>query len=85
MTFARRRKSCPPCRSAETHAAGKMHILLVRHGESSNNQIEAELGECHSYYQRRAVDPGLSALGEEQARTHTRIAVNSARMHRTSA
>ena len=53
-----------------------MHILLVRHGESSNNQIEAELGECHSYYQRRAVDPGLSALGEEQARTHpTRIAV----------
>lgn len=44
-----------------------MHILLVRHGQSLNNVIEAELGDCPEFYQRRAIDPALSRLGERQA------------------
>eukprot|EP00908_Phaeocystis_cordata_P025520 Transcript_7971.p1 GENE.Transcript_7971~~Transcript_7971.p1 ORF type:complete len:361 (-),score=103.20 Transcript_7971:100-1068(-) len=44
-----------------------MHILLVRHGQSTNNVIEAELGDCPEFYQRRVVDPALSSLGERQA------------------
>ena len=44
-----------------------MHILLVRHGQSTNNVIEAEVGDCPDFYQRRQVDPPLSSLGEQQA------------------
>lgn len=44
-----------------------MHLLLVRHGQSANNVIEAELGDTPAFYQRRTVDPPLSALGERQA------------------
>lgn len=44
-----------------------MHLLLIRHGQSTNNIIEAELGDCPAFYQRRVVDPALSELGERQA------------------
>ena len=43
------------------------HLLLVRHGQSTNNVIEAQLGDCPEFYQRRVVDPPLSALGLAQA------------------
>lgn len=44
-----------------------MHILMIRHGQSTNNVIEAALGDSREFYQRRTVDPPLSSLGEQQA------------------
>jgi len=44
-----------------------MHILLIRHGQSTNNVVEAALGDCPEFYQRRVVDPPLSPLGQSQA------------------
>ena len=43
------------------------HVLLIRHGQSENNVIEAALGDCPEFYQRRVIDPPLSALGLKQA------------------
>ena len=46
-----------------------MHLLLVRHGQSTNNVIDAEIGvgPGSDFWLRRVVDPPLSALGEKQA------------------
>ena len=44
-----------------------MHLLIVRHGQSANNVIEALHGDGESFNQKRNVDPVLSKLGEKQA------------------
>eukprot|EP00929_Paragymnodinium_shiwhaense_P097038 TRINITY_DN58812_c0_g1_i1.p1 TRINITY_DN58812_c0_g1~~TRINITY_DN58812_c0_g1_i1.p1 ORF type:complete len:342 (-),score=58.68 TRINITY_DN58812_c0_g1_i1:197-1222(-) len=44
-----------------------MHLLLVRHGQSTNNEIEAEHGAGAAFNAMRVVDPSLSALGHHQA------------------
>ena len=51
----------------------KMHVLFVRHGQSENNVIEAQVGDCAAFYQRRVVDPALSSLGERQAEGRVRV------------
>eukprot|EP00419_Tripos_fusus_P011192 CAMPEP_0172660584 /NCGR_PEP_ID=MMETSP1074-20121228/4145_1 /TAXON_ID=2916 /ORGANISM="Ceratium fusus, Strain PA161109" /LENGTH=297 /DNA_ID=CAMNT_0013476215 /DNA_START=49 /DNA_END=942 /DNA_ORIENTATION=+ len=44
-----------------------MHVILIRHGQSSNNLHEAALGMCPEYHKLRSADPALSPLGEAQA------------------
>ena len=44
-----------------------MHLLLVRHGQSMNNVIEAEVGGGEDFLRRRSIDPPLSTLGRSQA------------------
>eukprot|EP00931_Biecheleriopsis_adriatica_P086915 TRINITY_DN61469_c0_g1_i1.p1 TRINITY_DN61469_c0_g1~~TRINITY_DN61469_c0_g1_i1.p1 ORF type:complete len:328 (-),score=56.47 TRINITY_DN61469_c0_g1_i1:56-1039(-) len=44
-----------------------MHLLLVRHGQSANNILEAELGCGSGFNAARSVDPPLSPLGVKQA------------------
>lgn len=44
-----------------------MHLLLVRHGQSANNILEAAHGCGEAFNKRRVVDPPLSALGFRQA------------------
>lgn len=44
-----------------------MHVLLVRHGQSSNNALEATYGSGKVYQEGRCMDPGLSQLGALQA------------------
>lgn len=44
-----------------------MHLLLVRHGQSANNVLEAAHGAGDAFNASRSVDPPLSELGECQA------------------
>mmetsp|Transcript_60555 Transcript_60555/g.112396 ORF Transcript_60555/g.112396 Transcript_60555/m.112396 type:complete len:314 (+) Transcript_60555:45-986(+) len=44
-----------------------MHVLLIRHGQSANNILEAEHGSGARFNQMRSTDPPLSALGVQQA------------------
>lgn len=44
-----------------------MHVLLVRHGQSANNILEATHGCGDMFNSKRSVDPRLSPLGERQA------------------
>jgi len=44
-----------------------MHLLLVRHGQSSNNMIEAAYGAGAAFNAQRVVDPELSDMGQRQA------------------
>lgn len=44
-----------------------MHLILIRHGQSSNNLLEAAHGCGDLFNSQRCVDPPLSALGETQA------------------
>ncbi|CAK9014613.1 unnamed protein product [Durusdinium trenchii] len=44
-----------------------MHLLLVRHGQSENNLLEATHGAGAAFYCKRSVDPPLSKLGRRQA------------------
>lgn len=44
-----------------------MHVLLVRHGQSKNNVLEAAHGASARFDAVRVVDPPLSPLGERQA------------------
>jgi len=44
-----------------------MHLLLIRHGQSQNNILEAAHGAGKAYDEGRVVDPPLSQLGERQA------------------
>ncbi|CAE7323790.1 unnamed protein product [Symbiodinium natans] len=44
-----------------------MHLLLVRHGQSKNNILEAEHGAGKDFNSKRCVDPPLSDLGKLQA------------------
>jgi len=44
-----------------------MHLLLVRHGQSENNLLEAAHGAGEAFYEKRSIDPPLSKLGEQQA------------------
>mmetsp|Transcript_32022 Transcript_32022/g.75069 ORF Transcript_32022/g.75069 Transcript_32022/m.75069 type:complete len:329 (-) Transcript_32022:50-1036(-) len=44
-----------------------MHLILIRHGQSANNILEAEHGSGDDFNKRRSHDPPLSALGRQQA------------------
>ena len=44
-----------------------MHLLLIRHGQSTNNVVEAEKGDGADFNAARLPDPALSPLGERQA------------------
>lgn len=44
-----------------------MHLLLIRHGESENNRLEAVYGATVTFEELRSVDPELSARGQTQA------------------
>lgn len=44
-----------------------MHVLLVRHGQSENNILEAAHGSGEAFYGKRSIDPPLSKLGHQQA------------------
>lgn len=45
-----------------------MHLLLIRHGQSKNNILEAAHGAGDAFNARRSVDPPLSEFGERQAK-----------------
>jgi len=51
----------------ELNETGPLHVILVRHGQSINNVVEAEVGDTPEFYARRSTDPTLSALGHQQA------------------
>ncbi|CAE7231638.1 unnamed protein product [Symbiodinium necroappetens] len=44
-----------------------MHLLLIRHGQSKNNVLEAEHGAGSEFNNKRSIDPPLSDLGILQA------------------
>lgn len=48
-------------------ALGPLHIILVRHGQSENNVLEAECASPAAYNELRSSDPPLSAIGHQQA------------------
>jgi len=45
----------------------KMHVLLIRHGQSKNNILEAAHGCGKTFNSKRSIDPPLSDLGKQQA------------------
>jgi len=57
----------PPPPHPQPPARGPMHLLLIRHGQSQNNILEAALGAGEAFNGQRVVDPPLSELGEGQA------------------
>jgi len=53
--------------SAASAGLGSLHVLLIRHGESANNQLWRQLGHDRAAFEAgRQSDPPLSDDGEAQ-------------------